>query len=146
LSVIEILAEVEAAGVELRLDGQAVRIWFPEAKHRDELASQIAFLRRHRGEVAKSLQAQAGIPKMPDGVRLVQWSLKEPPVAIETCAVVTEPALFASTTLEQLRVVLANPKRWVGWGVFQLIERLAQVGVTVALEIDRPSKPAEFES
>jgi hypothetical protein len=53
--VIEILAEVEAAGVELRLDGQAVRIWFPEAKHRDELASQIAFLRRHRGEVAKSL-------------------------------------------------------------------------------------------
>jgi hypothetical protein len=76
----------------------------------------------------------------------VQWSLKEPPVAIETCAVVTEPALFASTTLEQLRVVLANPKRWVGWGVFQLIERLAQVGVTVALEIDRPSKPAEFES
>jgi hypothetical protein len=66
----------------------------------------------------------------------VKWSLKDPPVAIETCAVVTEPALFASTTLEQLRVALANPKRWVGWSVSQLIERLAQVGVTVVLEND----------
>jgi hypothetical protein len=44
--------------------------------------------------------------------------------------------LFASTTLEQLRVALANPKRWVGWSVSQLIERLAQVGVTVVLEND----------
>ena len=83
---------------------------------------------------------------MPPGVRLVKWKLKEPPVAIETCTVVTEPALFASTTLEQLRIVLPNPKRWVGWGVFQLIERLAQVGVAVALEIDRFSEAAEFES
>ncbi len=68
------------------------------------------------------------------GVRVINWSLKEPPVAIETCAVVVDPALFARTTLEQLGLALANPKRWMGWTVSQLIERLAQVGVSVALE------------
>jgi hypothetical protein len=47
---------------------------------------------------------------------------------------VTDPAVFARTTLEELRVALDNPKRWVGWSVAQLIERLAQVGVSVVLE------------
>ena len=72
---------------------------------------------------------------VPRGVHLVRWDLREPPVAIDTCSVVTDSALFASTTLEQLRAALANPKRWVGWSVAQLIDRLAQVGVTVTLEI-----------
>jgi hypothetical protein len=70
---------------------------------------------------------------MPAGVRLIEWNLKQPPVAIETCAVVTDSGLFARTTLEQLRIALAGPKRWVGWSVPQLIDRLAQVGVRVAL-------------
>jgi hypothetical protein len=70
---------------------------------------------------------------MPPGVQLLEWLLKSPPVAIETFAVVTDPALFAETTLEQLRHALSDPKSWVGWSVPQLIERLAQVGVTVKL-------------
>ncbi len=79
----------------------------------------------------------AGCSPMPEGVRLVRWKLKEPPIAMETCTVVTDPARFASTTLAQLKAALANPGRWVGWSVPQLIDRLAQVGVTVALEIDK---------
>jgi hypothetical protein len=71
---------------------------------------------------------------MPKGVRLIEWNLKQPPVAIESFAVVTDPDLFARTTLEQLRIALAEPKRWVGWSVPQLIDRLAQVGVLVTLE------------
>ena len=74
---------------------------------------------------------------VPRGVHLVRWDLREPPVAIDTCSVVTDSGLFARTTLEQLRAALANPKRWVGWSVPQLIDRLAQVGVTVALETDK---------
>jgi hypothetical protein len=136
MSISQILGEVEAAGIAFRLDGEGVRIWFPEPQQREELAGQVAFLRTHRDEVADFLRKRVAIPTMPPGVRLVKWSLKDPPVAIETCAVVTEPALFASTTLEQLRVALANPKRWVGWSVSQLLERLAQVGVTVVLEND----------
>jgi hypothetical protein len=146
MSVIQVLGKVESSGIKLRLDGQKIRIRFPEPQQRDDLADHLLFLRGHREEVAEFLRARAAIPTMPPGVRLVKWTLKEPPVAIETCAVVTEPALFASTTLEQLRTALANPNRWVGWSAFQLIERLAQVGVTVALEIDRSSEPAEFES
>jgi hypothetical protein len=72
-------------------------------------------------------------PDMPPGVRLVAWSPKEPPVVIETSAVVVNPALFAQTTLEQLTTALASPERWIGWSVPQLIDRLAQVGVFVKL-------------
>jgi hypothetical protein len=78
--------------------------------------------------------------RMPPGVRLISWNLKEPPIAIETCTVVTDPARFASTALAQLEAALANPRRWVGWSVPQLLDRLAQVGVTVALGIDKSSE------
>jgi hypothetical protein len=96
-----------------------------------------------RSEVAVYLKARRAIPPMPEGIRLISWNLKDPPVAIEMCAVVTGPALFAKTTLEQLRVALENPKRWVGWSIPQLIDRLAQVGVIVALEA---TESAEHEA
>lgn len=134
MSVTEVLGEVEAVGIELRLDGERIRIRFPEPQQRDELAEQVAFLRAHRDEVAEFLRERTAIPEMPDGVRLVKWNLREPPVAIETYAVVTDPALFARTTLVQLKVALANSKRWVGWSVPQLMDRLAQVGVVVEME------------
>jgi hypothetical protein len=78
----------------------------------------------------------AMIPPMPPGISLVAWKLKEPPVAIETSAVVVDTALFAKSTLEQLRIALTQPKRWVGWSAPQLVDRLAQVGVLVTLELD----------
>jgi hypothetical protein len=37
------------------------------------------------------------------GVRLFAWNLKEPPIAIEYHAVITNPAKFASGTLGELR-------------------------------------------
>ena len=78
--------------------------------------------------------ASGPTPSKSAGIRVVEWKLKEPPVAVETCAVVTDTALFARSTLEQLRIALAQPKRWVGWSVPQLVDRLAQVGVRVTLE------------
>jgi len=83
------------------------------------------------------------ITGLPPEVRLIEWKIKEPPVAIETCAVVTDSGLFARTTLEQLRIALLEPKRWVGWTLPQLIDRLAQVGVIVTL--DEKSKGLEME-
>jgi hypothetical protein len=134
MSVSEVLGDVEAAGIALRLDGEKVRIWFPKSHQREELAPQVTFLRAHRDEVAEFLRLRHSIPAMPPGVRLVRWDLKQPPVAIETCAVVTDSALFARTTLEQLRTALALPNRWIGWSIQQLIDRLAQIGVEVTLE------------
>jgi hypothetical protein len=93
-------------------------------------------LRKRRNEVFAVLQQRNTAPPMPPGVRLVEWKLKEPPVAIETCAVVINPALFARRTLQQLRTAIKNPRRWVGWSIPQLIGRLGQVGVTVTLETD----------
>lgn len=134
MSLSEVLKEVEAVGIALRLEGEKVRIRFPESYQREELAPQITFLRARREEVAEFLRLRHSIPAMPPSVRLVRWDLKQPPVAIETCAVVTDSALFARTTLEQLGTALAQPKRWVGWSIPQLIDRLTQVGVVVALK------------
>lgn len=134
MNVAEAVSEAEAAGVAFRLDGEKVRVSYPDDERRKELAGQIASLREKRAEVAAYLKARSAISPMPQGVRLVKWDLKEPPVAIETCAVVVDPFLFARSTLEQLRVALENPKRWVGWTIRELIDRLEQVGVTVMLE------------
>jgi hypothetical protein len=134
MSLSEVLKEVEAVGIALRLEGEKVRIRFPECYHREELAPQITFLRNRREEVAAFLRLRHSIPAMPPSIRLLRWDLKQPPVAIETCAVVTDPVLFARTTLEQLGTSLAQPKRWVGWSTPQLLDRLAQVGVVVALK------------
>ena len=129
-----IIDELEAAGATLRLDGQKVRVWYPDEERRQALVEQVFTLRAHKEEVTAFLRTRGVIPAMPAGVRLVTWNLKEPPVAIDTCSVVTDPALFARSTLRQLGVALVEPKRWVGWSVPQLIDRLAQVGVTVTLE------------
>jgi hypothetical protein len=138
MNVGDVVCQVEADGAALRLEGDRIRIWFPEPQAREELASKIGFLRAHRKEVTEFLRVRRAIPAMPAGLRLVSWSLKEPPIAIELCAVVTDPALFARSTVEQLRTALAHPKRWVGWTVPQLIDRLAQVGVVLVLEGEGP--------
>jgi hypothetical protein len=132
--VSQVLCEVEAVGIILRLDGEKVRISYPDEERREELAERIAFLRDHKDEVAEFLRARAVIPPMPPGIRLVKWDIKEAPVAISYYAVVTDPTLFVSTTLGQLKAALENPKRWVGWTVPQLLDRLRQVGVDVALD------------
>ncbi len=134
MNVADTVSEVEATGAAFRLEGEKVRIWYPDDGHREKLTEQIAFLRNHRADVAAFLIARSAVPKMPPCVRLIQWNLKTPPVLIETHAVVTDPMLFARTTLEQLKRALENPKRWVGWTVQQLVDRLAQVGVNVTLQ------------
>lgn len=121
-----LLDEMAQRGVTARVDGEILRLK-PRAALDDDLLARI---KEHKPEIIRVL----AIPPMPPGVRLVAWELKEPPIEIETCAVVTDSALFARATLEQLRAALANPRRWVGWSVPQLIDRLAQVGVCVALE------------
>lgn len=134
MNIGQTVSMIEAAGATFRLDGEKVRVRYCNEEQRKELAGKVAFLRDHRAEVTAFLKIRGTIPMMPPGVRLIHWNLKKSPVAIESCAVVTDTALFARTTLEQLRVALTQPKRWVGWSVPQLVDRLAQVGVFVELE------------
>jgi len=109
VNVAEIVGVIESAGAAFRFDGKRVRVWYPDEARRDGLVEEVAFLLQHRTEVAAFLRDRQSVPEMPQGLHLIQWSSKKPPVAIETCSVVTDPALFARTTLEQLRAALSQP-------------------------------------
>jgi hypothetical protein len=129
MSVAESVVErIEGAGGELGLNGERIRVRLPE-----NAVHLLEELRAHKDEVLTLLRRREQIPAMPSGVRLISWKLKEAPIAIETCAIVTDPDLFARSTLEQLATVLSQPKQWVGWTGPHLINRLAQVGVIVSL-------------
>jgi len=134
MNIAAVVSELEAAGIGFRLNNERVKVWFPDSRRRNESAVEIAFLRDHRSEVANLLKSRSTIPPMPRGVRLVGWNLKKPPVCLEFYSVVMDSAKFAKTTLGQIKVLLENPKARVGWTMAQLIDRLAQVGVTVTLE------------
>jgi len=150
VSVEAIVGELEAAGAVFRLDGEKVRVWYPDEQRRQKLAGQVALLRDHRPEVTAFLKTRTITPAMPPGVRLIEWKLKEPPVAIDVCSVVIEPERFARSTLNELRIALANQttrrKQCVGWTVAQLIDRLAQVGVRVTLETACSGNPVSAGS
>ena len=126
----EVVSRFEELGGYLALDADGgIRYRVPK----DNLEAQ-ALLETVKAEKQTLLAYLRARPALPPSVRVVSLKLKNPPVAIEVCAVVTDPALFARTTVEQLRIALAEPRRWVGWSVPQLIDRLAQVGVVVMLE------------
>jgi len=82
--------------------------------------------------------AQAGPPPMPPGVTLLQWVPLSPPVAIESCAVVTDVPKFVQATLFQLRAAMSG-KNWLAGNrsVRELVDRLEQVGVKVSVERTR---------
>jgi hypothetical protein len=130
-----VIEAVFNAGGQLTVTGDRIHYRLP----RDYPGKQriLDELREHKPEIIRYLKAQSTVPAMPYGVRLVSWDLKEPPVAIETCAVVIDPGKFAVATLGELRERLTNPRRKYGWTVPQLIDRLAQVGVSVALDGDK---------
>jgi hypothetical protein len=132
IDLLQIVSRLEETGGSLELDGDRIRYSLPSED--TEARALLAELRKHRDKVRSLLRARAAIPAMPPGVCLVAWELKKPPVAIEYHAVVTDSGKFASATLEELRECLTNPRRKYGWPVPQLMDRLAQVGVTVALE------------
>jgi hypothetical protein len=133
----EIVSRLEESGGRLVLDGDRIRYSVPSEDA--DARALLAELRKHRENVRAFLRARAAIPAMWPGVRLVAWELKEPPVAIEYHAVVTDPGKFARATLEELRERLTNPKRRYGWPIPQLIDRLAQVGVRIEIaKLDAP--------
>jgi hypothetical protein len=117
---------IEAAGGVLAIHGERIRCRLPE-----DATYLLEELRKRRSDVLAALRRRNTIPLMPPGVRLIGWHLKEPPIAIESCAIVIDPAAFARSTLEQLWNALENPKRWIGWTIPQLVDRLAQIGVEV---------------
>lgn len=58
MNVAEAVSQVEAAGAAFRLDGEKVRVSYPDDERRKELAGQIALLRAQRAEVAAYLRSR----------------------------------------------------------------------------------------
>lgn len=90
--------------------------------------------RPDRYAVALEKTIQSAPPPMPEGVRLLQWAPKPPPVAIERRTVVNDVPKFVRATLGQLRGAMAG-KNWMAgnWSIRDLVERLEQVGVKVSV-------------
>ena len=130
-SAVELIEQIEANGGALALRGDRIAYEVPE-----EMAPLLEQLRPYRDEVLEILRERQEVPAMPPGIALISWNLKEPPVAIESCSVVINPALFAKHTLSQLQAALTC-KRWPAghWSTAELIQRLKQVGVEVELNI-----------
>jgi hypothetical protein len=131
----EVLAEAEAMGLKFRLAKGKVMALFP-ANDRTRVAPVLARLRTNRKQIADVLRQRGDIPLMPPGVHLVSWKLRKPPIVIQRWSVVTDPALFAERTLEQLEAALAG-KTWLAgnWSVRELLDRLEQVGVEVTVRV-----------
>lgn len=124
----ELVERIEDAGGVLRLRGRKIVYDLPE-----QVTPLLDQLRANKDAVVEVLRQREALPAVPPGVRLVSWNLKEPPMAIEYSAVVTDTAKFARATLKELADRISNPRRKYGWTVPQLIDRLRQVGVTVAV-------------
>jgi hypothetical protein len=142
MSVSDVVSELEAAGAAFRLDGEKVRVSYPNDQRREELAEQIDLLRAQRSEVAAYLKVRSAIPSMPEGVRLVRWEPKLAPVILTRFAVVTDVTKFISLTLLELRAALAGEPWQSGhWTLHELMDRLEQCGVFVQIGETEPMKP-----
>jgi len=72
---------------------------------------------------------------MPEGIKLVQWAPKRPPISITTWLLVNDVPGFIRATLGQLDA-LRRGENWLGgnWSVRDLVDRLEQSGVMVEVE------------
>lgn len=159
----ELISRLEAAGGELGLNGDRVIVKYSN-HCKEVLSPLLQLLRENRAGLVDLLRARGGsedhenqcmpcrdagqglakgesvapkiaaAPPMPPHIRLVQWNPKKTPIAIDSCTVVVDVALFIKKTLEQLNTALTDDQHWVGWSVPQLTDRLRQAGVVVELD------------
>lgn len=130
MTAAQVVENIEAMGGLLALDGERIRYEVPAAA-----APLLNDLRDHRDAVIEFLRSRSVTPAMPEGVRLVKWEPKAPPVVLTRWSVVIDTPSFISSTLRELRAALAG-KNWLAGtcSVRELTERLEQVGVLVELD------------
>lgn len=132
----QIVENVEALGGTLFLAGERIRYALPPSA-----AALLKDIRVHKAGILALLRDRAPIPHMPDGVQLLHWAPKTPPILLTQCAVVINTQRFIETTLQELDSALQG-KNWLAGNrsTRELVERLEQVGVHVAVNA-QASKP-----
>jgi hypothetical protein len=135
----QLVQHIESLGGSLAVQGDRICYELPVAA-----APLLAELRAHRNAVFELLHTRFSVPVMPKGVRLIRWKPKTPPVFLARWSVVIETAKFIGITLEALDAALAG-KNWLGgnWTVRELVDRLEEVGIEVALEESNDSQTAQ---
>lgn len=120
----QVIERIEVAGGVLSVRGDRIHCQLPE-----DAAHLLDELKAHKGEVIACLKRRA-VPPMPDGVELLTWNPKRPPVAITQCAVVTDVERFVAATLQQLgRLLLRRQPDY--HRLRDLVDALEQCGVVV---------------
>ena len=72
---------------------------------------------------------------IPNGVRLVSYVAKTPPVAVTVCSIVNDVPKFIRHALQELDARLHHPVQIkAGNSVFELLSKLADAGLEVCLE------------
>jgi len=126
MQALEIIQAIESVGGELWIDGELLGYRVPESAE-----SLVDEIRVSKWELLDLLHQR---PMIPAGVRLMRWQLATPPVRLNGFSIVTHTEIFILRTLEQIEARLAGSDWHAGhWSLTELIERLAAVGVTVAL-------------
>ena len=133
----DVLTELRRRGVTVAVDGNTLCLR-PKRALDDGLLARV---REHKEEILRELTPQGAddLPKLPKGVRLVHYEPKQPPVMIESHAVVTDVQKFIETGLRELDARLHAPVQIRGgFGVFTILDWLAQCGVELEIiQLDR---------
>jgi hypothetical protein len=126
----ELLETVQNLGGLLTLSGERIQYTLPNSA-----AWLVSELKEHRKELIGLLREERTRPPMPLGVRLIKWEPKNAPIAIVRIGIVTNVPKFIDATLLELKARLEGKDFLAGnWPLPELVDRLEQVGVAVAIE------------
>jgi len=141
--VLDLINTVESRGGRLWLQGGHIKYSVPKAAS-IEIRPMLDELRARHKELAAILRertppqgvpAPPRCPPLPQGVRLIAYAPKEPPVAVSVCSLVTNVDRFIRHQLEELDARLHSPVQIrAGDSVFEILRKLEEVGLEVTLE------------
>jgi hypothetical protein len=85
---------------------------------------------------AKSIKTPGACPyTLPEGVKLLRYERRAPPVAVTVCSIVTDIDKFVRRAVEELDARLHHPVQIkAGDSVFELLSKLADCGLELHLE------------
>jgi hypothetical protein len=139
VGVAEAIKEFESRGGRLLFEGADVTVIYPR-EQKDETQAVVRTLRANRDRVIEMVRERQGVPApgeclpLPPGVRLVSYHPKTPPVPISLVSIVNDVDKFIAAYLSDLRQRLAHPNTHACAPLHEILTKLAEVGVELAIE------------
>jgi|GEM_PF-1904131 len=161
MTLLELMERLTGIGASMSADGDQVAVYFPEERRVDveALGLEIRRLKPELlrviaepsmkpvtagpesplhgligGQLVTMTPAPAECPALPQGVRLVKYAPKDPPVAIAPISIVTEVDKFIRAYLRDLGHRLKYPETHACAPLSEILAKLAEVGLEVTLD------------